>query len=87
MFSDRIAQLTSEAQNRTSVSLTRLHKVPVPEHEAVVSTFFTALHRAVDSGTMDNGLDDIVRDFFTNLFPAVFNFVLSVQGQGERGWG
>ncbi|XP_070184382.1 glypican-5-like, partial [Littorina saxatilis] len=80
----RIAQLVSEAQNRTSVSLTRLHKVPVSEHEAVVSNFFTALHRSVQSDNVDTSLDDIVRDFFTNLFPAVFNFVLSVQGQEER---
>ena len=83
VLADRIAQLTTEAQNRTSVSLTRLHKVPVPEHEAVVTNFFAALRRTVESGAVEGELDDIVRDFFTNLFPAVFNFVLSVQGQGQ----
>ncbi|KAL8612364.1 hypothetical protein ACOMHN_020120 [Nucella lapillus] len=83
----RITQLVSEAQNRTSVFLTRLHKIPWSAHEAVVKEFFSALLRIVKGGgaaARDPPVEETVRDFFTGLFPPVFSHVLTLQGQEER---
>lgn len=62
--------------------LTHLYKVPAADHEAAVGDFFTALGRGLQGEDVDS-LEETVRQFFRNLFPAIFNFVLSSQGQAE----
>nr|KAG5699583.1 hypothetical protein BaRGS_000699 [Batillaria attramentaria] len=81
---DRIAYVISDSKNRTSHVLTHLYKVPSADHEAAVSGFFTSIERSLQAEDVDS-LEEIVRDFFKNLFPAVFNFVLSIQGQSDTG--
>lgn len=81
-YQDRLTFVLSDAQNRTSHVLTHLYKVPRAEHEAAVTGFFTSLERTLLAQDVDR-LEEIVRDFFKNLFPPIFNFVLSSQGQGE----
>ncbi|XP_076435287.1 glypican-6-like [Babylonia areolata] len=84
-YQDLIAQLVMEAQNRTSVFLTRLHKIPWAQHEAEVREFFSGLLTIVRGGpAAESLLEETLRQFFSRLFPSVFNYVLTVQGQQTR---
>ncbi|XP_025079835.1 glypican-5-like [Pomacea canaliculata] len=55
---------------------------PGAGHQEAVTSFYSAIQRALQSGDTD-GLEEIVKEFFRRLFPPVFDYVLSNQGQDE----
>ncbi|XP_076453815.1 glypican-5-like [Babylonia areolata] len=94
-YQERLQQLGEEAENRTATFLSRLHKIPWAEHRPVVANLFRGLlalggathghgHGRPDGGGGVGGeVEDVLRDFFVNLFPAVFSYVLSGPEQGS----
>lgn len=87
-YQERLRQLSAEAENRTAAFLSRLHKIPWAEHRPVVANLYRGLQTLVTEGPVSPGpggeVDDLVRDFFVNLFPAVFSYVLSTREPGAE---
>ncbi|KAL8598828.1 hypothetical protein ACOMHN_015407 [Nucella lapillus] len=87
-YQERLRQLNAEAENRTAAFLSRLHKIPWGEHRSLVAKLYSGLQTLVTRGPAEPGrrgdVEELVRDFFVNLFPSVFSYVLSAREPGEE---
>ncbi|XP_059143591.1 glypican-1-like, partial [Physella acuta] len=75
LYKEHLRQTLQDAQTRTSDKLTTWYKIPREAHKKVLDSFFHGLRRYLLHES-ETRMSDTMKEFFKNLFPLVFEYVI-----------
>ncbi|BFZ00715.1 hypothetical protein BsWGS_03754 [Bradybaena similaris] len=84
LYQEHLRLSMQEAHNKTADTLATLYKIPKEIHSRTLDAFFQQLNRYL-LGSNELSLTDIIDNFFVNLFPSVFDYVLSDPSKPKTG--